>query len=50
NVYHQAILYWKGMCSTTSLAPLRVCLDCHHALCAKEPSQPKSSLANFQYY
>ncbi|KIK87387.1 hypothetical protein PAXRUDRAFT_77640, partial [Paxillus rubicundulus Ve08.2h10] len=50
SLYLQAILYCKGMCSTMSLAPLRVCPSCHCSLCGKRLTQPKNSLANFQYY
>ncbi|KIK81457.1 hypothetical protein PAXRUDRAFT_832846 [Paxillus rubicundulus Ve08.2h10] len=49
-IYCDAILYPKGMESTTSLAPVSLCTHCCSALLAKKPHQPKNLLANFQYY
>ncbi|KIK91341.1 hypothetical protein PAXRUDRAFT_830923 [Paxillus rubicundulus Ve08.2h10] len=49
-IYCDAILYPKGTESTTSLAPISLCMHCCSALLAKKPHQPKNLLVNFQYY
>ena len=47
--YSNAILYHKGLHSTTSLGPVDMCSSCKHALVGQK-KQPLDSLANFQYY
>jgi len=49
-LYRKAILCPEGMTATTTLAPLRICLHCRHALHVNSPRQPKYALANFLYY
>ncbi|KIK74757.1 hypothetical protein PAXRUDRAFT_174723 [Paxillus rubicundulus Ve08.2h10] len=39
-MYGRAILYPKGMRSTTTLAPLHTCGFCRHFLLKWKPSQP----------
>ncbi|KIK97060.1 hypothetical protein PAXRUDRAFT_137108, partial [Paxillus rubicundulus Ve08.2h10] len=49
-LYKRAILYPKGMQSTTSLTPLEICSCCRGSLLRMKPLQLTWALANFQHY